>query len=57
MKFDPPSSSTKFQRIVEKVPEDHPLKEMALLIGSFHSFMNLFGTVVSLMAGSGLERL
>lgn len=47
----------KANEIVYDAPERSHLKDIVLLLGSFHTFMNLLGAIGTLMAGSGLKDL
>ena len=36
---------------------DSPIKHIVLLLGSFHTFMNVLGAIGHLMDGSGLKEI
>ena len=44
----------KASQIKDEVPDASPVRDVVLLLGSFHTFMNLLGAVGALMNGSGL---
>ena len=46
----------KASEIIYNAPPKSPLKNIALLLGSFHAFMNVLGAIGALMQGSGLDR-
>lgn len=45
----------KASEIVNAVPDDSPIRNAVLLLGSFHTFMNLLGAIGTLKDGSGLK--
>lgn len=45
----------KASEIINEVPEDSPVRDVVLLLGSFHTLMNLLGAIGTLMDGSGLR--
>ena len=47
----------KASEIVNGVPDDSPMRNVILLLGTFHTFMNLLGAIGSLMDGSGLKEI
>jgi hypothetical protein len=47
----------KASEIVSNAPERSHLKEVVLLLGGFHTFMNLLGAIGTLMDGTGLKNL
>ncbi|CAJ1064633.1 hypothetical protein SNEBB_002215, partial [Xyrichtys novacula] len=47
----------KASEIVNAVPDDSPIRNVILLLGRFHTFMNLLGAIGSLMDGSGLKEI
>jgi len=47
----------KASEIVTEVDDSSPVKEVVLLLGSFHTLMNLFGAIGTLMEGSGLKEI
>ena len=44
----------KASQIKDEVPDTSPVRDVVLLLGSFHTFMNLLGAIGTLMNGSGL---
>jgi 5'-3' exonuclease len=44
----------KAKEIISAAPRNSHLKEIVLLLGSFHTFMNLLGAIGTLMQGTGL---
>jgi hypothetical protein len=44
----------KASEIINEVLEDSPLRSVVLLLGSFHTLMNLLGAIGTLMDGSGI---
>jgi hypothetical protein len=44
----------KASEIMQEVPDNSPIRDVVLLLGSFHTFMNLLGAIGTLMDGSGL---
>ena len=47
----------KASEIVNEVPDNGPIRDVVLLLGSFHTFMNLLGAKGTLMDGSGLKQI
>lgn len=47
----------KAAEIIEKTPTDDDLKDIVLLLGTFHTAMNLIGAIGYLMEGSGLREI
>ena len=47
----------KASEIILDAPQNSPLKEIILLLGSFHTLMKLLGKIGSLMNGTGLEEI
>ena len=47
----------KAPEIANAVPDDSPIRNVVLLLGSFHTFMNLLGAIGTLMDGSGLKEI
>ena len=47
----------KASEIVNEVEDSSPLKEVLLLLGSFHMLMNLLGAIGTSMEGSGLKEI
>ena len=45
----------KASELLEEAPDNSPLKDVILLLGSFHTFMSLLGVKGTLMDGSGLK--
>ena len=45
----------KASEIVHEVEDNSPVRDVVLLLGSFHTFMNLLGAIGTLMDGSGLK--
>ena len=45
----------KASEIIHEVPHKSPIQNIVLLLGSFHTFMNLLGAIATLMDGSGLK--
>ena len=45
----------KASEIANAVPDDSPIRNAVLLLGSFHTFMNLLGAIGTLMDGTGLK--
>ena len=45
----------KASQIKDEVPDTSPVRDVVLLLGSFHTFMNLLGAIGTLMNGSGLK--
>ena len=45
----------KAAEIISAAPENSHLKQIVLMLGSFHTFMNLLGAVGKLMEGTGLK--
>ena len=45
----------KASQIKDGVPDTSPVRDVVLLLGSFHTFMNLLGAIGTLMNGSGLN--
>ena len=56
MTFDQPLY-WKVSEIILDAPQNSPLKEIILLLGSFHMLMNLLGAIGSLMNGTGLKEI
>ena len=44
----------KASQIKDEVPYTSPVRDVVLLLGTFHAFMNLLGAIGTLMNGSGL---
>ena len=44
----------KASKIKDEVPDTSPVRDVVLLLGSFHTFMNLLGAIEPLVNGSGL---
>lgn len=47
----------KASEIVNEAPDNSPIRDVVLLLGSFHTFMNLLGAIGTLMDGSGLREI
>lgn len=47
----------KASEIVNQAEENSPVKDVILLLGSFHTLMNLLGAIGTLMEGSGLKEI
>ena len=47
----------KASQIKHEVPDDSPVRCVVLLLGSFHTFMNLLGAIGTLMNGSGIKEI
>ena len=47
----------KASEIIYEIPENNPIRHVVLLLGSFHTFMNLLGAIGTLMDGSGLKEI
>ena len=47
----------KASEIINEIPENNSIRHVVLLLGSFHTFMNLLGAIGSLMDGSGLKEI
>ena len=45
----------KEHEVVNSVPDDSPIRNVVLLLGSFHTLMNLLGAIGTLMDGTGLK--
>lgn len=45
----------KASEIIHEVPDNSQIRNVVLLLGSFHTFMNLLGAIGTLMDGSGLK--
>jgi hypothetical protein len=45
----------KASEIIKTAPQDSYLKKIVLMLGSFHTLMNLLGAIGTLMEGTGLE--
>ena len=45
----------KASQIKDEVPDTSPVHDVVLLLGRFHTFMNLLGAIGTLMNGSGLK--
>ena len=45
----------KASQIKDEVSDTSPVRDVVLLLGSFHTFMNLLGAIGTLMNGSGLK--
>jgi hypothetical protein len=43
--------------IVNELPDNSPIRDVVLLLGSFHTFMNHLGDLGTLMDGSGLKKI
>ena len=56
MTFDQPLF-WKASQIKEEVVQDSFVDKVVLLLGSFHTFMNLLGAIGTLMNGSGLKEV
>ena len=46
----------KASEIINEIPENNPIRHV-LLLGSFHTFINLLGAIGTLMHGSGLKEI
>ena len=44
----------KASKIKDEVPDTSPVRDVVLLFGSFHTFVNLLGAIVPLVNGCGL---
>ena len=49
--------SRNFPEIFQKLPDGDTLKNIVVLLGSFHTLMNVLGTIGHLMNGSGIRNL
>ena len=47
----------KAAEIIHNAPDNSCLKDIVLLLGSFHTFMNFLGAIGKLMHGSGLKNI
>ena len=47
----------KASEIANAVADDSPIRKVVLLLGSFHTFMNVLGAIGTLMDGSGLKEI
>ena len=47
----------KAHEVVNSVPDDSPIRNEVLLLGSFHTLMNLLGAIGTLMDGTGLKNI
>ena len=47
----------KATEIIIDAPQNSPLKEIVLLLGCFHTFMNLLGAIGALKQGTGLSKI
>ena len=47
----------KASEIMNAVTDDSPIKDVILLLGTFHTFMNVLGTIGTLMDGTGLKEI
>ena len=47
----------KASEMVNAVPDDSLIRNVILLLSSFHTFMNVLGTIRTLMDGSGLKEI
>jgi len=47
----------KASEITNAVPDDSPIRNVILLLGSFHTFMNVLGATGTLMEASGLKEI
>lgn len=47
----------KASEIANAVPDDSPIRNVVLMLGSFHTFMNLLGAIGTLMDGSGIKEI
>ena len=45
----------KASEMTNAVPDDSPIRNVILLLGSFHTFMNVLGAIGTLMEASGLK--
>jgi len=54
--FDQPLYWKAFQ-IKHEVPADSPVRDVVLLLGCFHTLMNLLGAIGTLMDGSGIKEV
>ena len=45
----------KASEIVNAVTDDSPIRDVILLLGTFHTFMNVLGAIGTLMDGAGLK--
>ena len=46
-----------YWKAAEIIADARNLKDIVLILGSFHTFMNLLGVIGTLMAGSGLSNI
>ena len=47
----------KASEIVNAVTDDSPIGDVILLLGTFHTFMNVLGAIGTLMGGAGLKEI
>lgn len=47
----------KAAEIIMDAPQSSPLKSIVLMLGGFHTFMNLLGAIGTLMKGTGLRNI
>ena len=47
----------KASEIKHEVPEDSPVRDVVLMLGSFHTLMNLLGAIGTLLNGSGIKEI
>ena len=47
----------KVSEIVNAFTDDSPIKDVILLIGTFHTFMNVLGAIGTLMDNTGLKEI
>ena len=47
----------KATEIVNAVTDDRPIRDVILLLGTFHTFMNVLGAIGTLMDGTGLKEM
>ena len=47
----------KASEITEEVTDDDQVKEVTVMLGTFHMFMNLLGAIGTLMEGTGIRKL
>ena len=47
----------KASEIVNAAPDDSPIRNVVLLLGSFHTLMNLLGAIGTFTDGSGLKEI
>ena len=47
----------KASEIIADAPQNSHLKSIVVMLGCFHTFMNVLGAIGTLMAGTGLKRI